>query len=98
MWRAMQRDDGQRIGHLLIRYITDRERHEQRWVQALEQSDVPLRFIWGMLDPVSGAHMAERISQRLPDAPLLALGDVAHWPQLEAPERVSRALLDSVPA
>jgi pimeloyl-ACP methyl ester carboxylesterase len=98
MWQAMHHDDGQRIGHLLIRYITDRERHEQRWVAALEQADVPLRFVWGMLDPVSGAHMAERISQRLPGAPLLALGDVPHWPQLEAPERVSAALLGSLPA
>jgi pimeloyl-ACP methyl ester carboxylesterase len=98
MWRAMHREEGQRIGHLLIRYITDRERHEQRWVQALEQTDVPLQFVWGMLDPVSGAHMAERIAQRLPEAPLLELDDVAHWPQLETPERVVRALLGSTPA
>ncbi|MFI4989831.1 MAG: alpha/beta fold hydrolase [Solirubrobacterales bacterium] len=98
IWRSMHRDDGQRNTHLLIRYMTDRERHEQRWVSALEQTDVPLSFVWGMLDPVSGAHMAERISQRLPDAPLLALDDVAHWPQLEAPERVGRALLESPPA
>jgi pimeloyl-ACP methyl ester carboxylesterase len=95
MWRAMHRDEGQRIGHLLIRYITDRERHEQRWLAALEQTDVPLSFVWGMLDPVSGAHMAERIAESLPAAPLLALSDVAHWPQLEAPERVGGALLDS---
>ncbi len=94
MWRAMSRDDGQRIGHLLIGYITDRERHEQRWVGALEQADVPLSFVWGMLDPVSGAHMAQRIAERLPGAPRLELADVAHWPQLEAPERVARALLD----
>jgi pimeloyl-ACP methyl ester carboxylesterase len=92
MWRAMHRDDGQRIGHLLIRYMTDRERHEQRWVSALEQTDVPLSFIWGMLDPVSGAHMAQRIAQRLPAAPRLELADVAHWPQLEAPGRVLGAL------
>jgi pimeloyl-ACP methyl ester carboxylesterase len=98
MWRAMDRGDGRRIGHLLIRYVLDRERHEQRWVAALERTDVPLRFVWGMLDPVSGAHMAERISQRLPGAPLLALSDVAHWPQLEVPERVSGALLGSAPA
>ena len=97
MWRAMHRDDGQRIGHLLIRYITDRERHEQRWVGALEQTGVPLQFVWGMLDPVSGAHMAERIAERLPRAPLLALDDVAHWPQLEAPERVVHALLEPAP-
>jgi pimeloyl-ACP methyl ester carboxylesterase len=93
MWRAMSRDEGQRIGHLLIGYITDRERHEQRWVAALEQTDVPLRFVWGMLDPVSGAHMAERIAERLPGAPMLALAEVAHWPQLEAPGTVTAALL-----
>jgi pimeloyl-ACP methyl ester carboxylesterase len=98
MWRAMNREHGERIGHLLIRYVTDRERHEARWVAALERTDVPLSFVWGMLDPVSGAHMAERISQRLPQAPLLALHDVAHWPQLEAPERVVEALLGSAPA
>jgi pimeloyl-ACP methyl ester carboxylesterase len=97
MWRAMHRDEGQRIGHLLIRYITDRERHEQRWIAALEQTDVPLGFVWGMLDPVSGAHMAERIAQRMPGAPLLELADVAHWPQLEAPARVAQALLGSAP-
>jgi pimeloyl-ACP methyl ester carboxylesterase len=93
MWRAMSRDEGQRIGHQLIGYITDRERHEQRWVAALEQTDVPLRFVWGMLDPVSGAHMAERIAERLPGAPMLALAEVAHWPQLEAPDTVTAALL-----
>jgi pimeloyl-ACP methyl ester carboxylesterase len=92
MWRSMHRDEGQRIGHLLIRYVSDRKRHERRWVAALEQTDVPLSFIWGMLDPVSGAHMAERIAERLPDAPLLELADVAHWPQLEAPDRVLAAM------
>jgi pimeloyl-ACP methyl ester carboxylesterase len=94
MWRAMSHDDGQRIGHLLIGYITDRERHERRWVAALEQTDVPLSFVWGMLDPVSGAHMAQRIAERLRGAPMLAMADVAHWPQLEAPGRVAEALLD----
>jgi pimeloyl-ACP methyl ester carboxylesterase len=94
IWRSMARDDGQLIGHLLVRYITDREAHEARWVAALEGTDVPLSFVWGMLDPVSGAHMAQRIAERLPRAPLLALADVAHWPQLEAPARVAAALLD----
>jgi pimeloyl-ACP methyl ester carboxylesterase len=93
MWQAMEHEGGQRIGHLLIRYITDREADEARWVDALQSSDVPRAFIWGMLDPVSGAHMAERIAERLPDAPMLAMADVAHWPQLEAPERVLAALL-----
>jgi pimeloyl-ACP methyl ester carboxylesterase len=93
MWRAMEREGGQRIVHLLARYMVDREHHEARWVAALDRADVPLSFIWGMLDPVSGAHMAQRIAERLPEAPLLALGHVAHWPQLEDPRRVADALL-----
>jgi pimeloyl-ACP methyl ester carboxylesterase len=93
IWRATSRNDGQLIGHLLIRYISDREIHGERWVTALELADVPVAFVWGMLDPVSGAHMARRIRERMPDAPFLALEDVAHWPQLEAPRRVAGALL-----
>jgi pimeloyl-ACP methyl ester carboxylesterase len=93
IWQATSRDGGHLIAHRLIRYIADRERHAERWVTALETTDVPVAFVWGMLDPVSGAHMAERISERLPDAPLLALDDVGHWPSLEAPERVANAVL-----
>ena len=66
MWQGMSREDGQRIIHLLVRYISDRAEHGERWVSALEGTDVPLAFVWGMLDPVSGAHMAERIRERLP--------------------------------
>jgi pimeloyl-ACP methyl ester carboxylesterase len=93
IWRSLSRDGGQRITHLLIRYMTDRERHAQRWVGALEGTDVPLSFIWGMLDPVSGAHMAERIRERLPAAPFHALAHAGHWPQLEAPAAVLEDLL-----
>jgi len=92
IWTATSRDFGQRISHLLIRYIADREEHSERWVGALESTDVRLCFIWGMLDPVSGAHMAERIRERLPRARFAALDDVAHWPALEAPARVLQAL------
>ena len=77
----------------MIRYIEDRRENGERWTQVLETTDVPLTFVWGMLDPVSGAHMAERIRERLPDAPFTALEDVAHWPPLEGPERVVAALL-----
>jgi pimeloyl-ACP methyl ester carboxylesterase len=93
IWRTASRDDGHRLMHRLIRYIADRREHRDRWVGALESTDLPVAFVWGMLDPVSGAHMAERIRKGSPDARLLALDDVGHWPQLEAPERVAEALL-----
>jgi pimeloyl-ACP methyl ester carboxylesterase len=95
IWRSMSHDSGQLIAHRLIRYMTDRVLHAERWVTALEKTDVPLAFVWGMLDPISGAHVADRIRERLPDAPFAALDDVGHWPPLEAPQRVADAL--SVP-
>ena len=75
------------------RIVTAAVVRNERWTGALESTDAPLAFVWGMLDPISGAHMAERIRERRPDAPLLALEDVGHWPQLEAPDRVAAALL-----
>jgi pimeloyl-ACP methyl ester carboxylesterase len=69
MWTTMSRDDGHRLLHLLIRYIVDRRDNENRWVQALEKTDVPLNFVWGMRDPISGAHMAERISRACASRP-----------------------------
>ena len=92
-WASVERRGGALVAHLLIRYIRDRERHRDRWVDALEKSDVPRAFVWGLLDPVSGAHMAERIAIGLPDAELVRLADVAHWPQLEAPDVVVPHLL-----
>ncbi len=93
IWRATAREDGQMILYRLIRYVADRAVHGERWTAALERTDVPLAFIWGMLDPVSGAHMAQRIRERLPVSPFLALRDVGHWPALEVPQRVTAAVL-----
>ncbi|MGA2926355.1 MAG: alpha/beta hydrolase, partial [Solirubrobacteraceae bacterium] len=95
VWRSLRRDDGYKRLHLLIGYMTDRKRSEARWVGALERTGVPLAFVWGMLDPVSGATMAQRIRERLPRAPFTALEDVGHWPPLEAPARVAAAILNA---
>ncbi|HEX8741632.1 MAG TPA: alpha/beta fold hydrolase [Thermoleophilaceae bacterium] len=86
-WLGIQRRGGPHVQHRVIRYIDDRRRHEARWTGALERTEVPRAFVWGMLDPVSGAHMAERIVTRVPARELHALADVGHYPQLEAPQR-----------
>ncbi|WP_051370446.1 alpha/beta fold hydrolase [Streptomyces sp. 142MFCol3.1] len=93
IWKSVSRGDGHLNSHLLIRYITDRITHRDRWVHAMETSDLPKTFIWGLRDPISGAHMAERIAERMPDAALRALTDVGHWPPLEAPQRVAALIL-----
>lgn len=94
MWRTYSHEGGQLNSHLLIHYITDREEHRDRWVNALEKTDLPLQFVWGLDDPVAGAHIAARIKERLPDPRLHEMPDVGHWPSIEAPERVIQAVLE----
>lgn len=89
MWRSMERDDGISMAHELLHYMDDRREHEDRWRHALEDNGLHQSFVWGDLDPVSGAHVMERLRERLPDAELIALDDVGHWPPLEAPEVVA---------
>lgn len=92
-WLSIQRRQGARNYHALIRYIDERMRHRARWEGALERSQPAPRFIWGMVDPVSGAPIAARIRERFPEGSLLALDDVGHYPQIEVPRTVSAAIL-----
>ncbi|HZS14341.1 MAG TPA: alpha/beta hydrolase [Candidatus Dormibacteraeota bacterium] len=85
-WAVMSHGDGHHNLHLLIRYMEERRLRAADWVGALTATDVPLGFVWGMLDPISGAHMAERIVAELPAAPRRLLDGVGHWPPIEAPE------------
>lgn len=92
-WSLIAYNGGQRIAHKLIRYMIERRVHRERWVGALH-ADVPLRFINGPDDPVSGAHMIRRLREELPEADVVTLPGIGHYPQIEAPAEVLRAYLE----
>jgi pimeloyl-ACP methyl ester carboxylesterase len=91
-WVGFQRRGAPGQMHRLLQYIPERQLHHVRWEAALAQTAVPLHFIWGMQDPVSGAAMADVIRMRVPKHELVALDDAGHYPQLEVPERVGPAV------
>jgi pimeloyl-ACP methyl ester carboxylesterase len=97
-WALVAHNDGPRVAHRLIRYIAERREFRERWVGALQGTDVPLRFINGPADPVSGAHMAARYRELVPKADVVLLDGIGHYPQLEAPERVLAAYLEFIAA
>ena len=92
MFASMNERGGVALMHDLLHYVADRREHERRWRAALEESDVSMAFVWGDLDPVSGAHMVERVEERLPTARVARMPDVGHWPPLEAPAEVADAV------
>lgn len=92
-WQLMTHKGGHRLGHKLIRYMHDRRQHKSRWVGVLERAIVPQRLINGVLDPVSGGHLAEAYERRVDDADILRLEDVGHYPQWEAADRVLEGIV-----
>ena len=96
MWQLVTAHDGLRVMPELIGYLAERRRHRERWVGALVGATVPVRFIAGLVDPISGAHMVARYRELVSNPDVVELAGVGHYPQLEAPGDVERALLDQL--
>jgi pimeloyl-ACP methyl ester carboxylesterase len=86
---------GRRIAHKLIRYMLERTTYRNRWVGALENMKQPFRFINGLADPVSGAHLVKRFREVLPaQKDIIELESVGHFPHFEIPETVLEKFLE----
>lgn len=94
LWSLICYKEGVVVMPKLIRYMVERREQRERWVGALTDSDIPMRLINGVLDPVSGAHMVARYRELVPNADVVELADVGHYPQLEAPNDVLAAAFD----
>lgn len=92
-WQLMSHGDGHLITHKILAYLEERRQNNDRWVGALTNARVPVMLIDGLLDPVSGTNMTTRWKELLPDAPLVELADIGHYPQMEAPDKVLAACL-----
>lgn len=87
------RDGGDRLLPRLIRYVEERRVHEQRWTGAIEAHPSPLTIVWGTADPIAVWPMAQRLCMARPDARLVELDGVGHYPMVEDPERFGGALV-----
>lgn len=92
-WQLLTFNDGKRIIPKLIGYMVERRQHRERWVGALQNTYRLLKLINGAVDPISGAHMADRYKELVPEADVTTLAGIGHYPQLEAPREVLRAYL-----
>ncbi|WP_095139540.1 alpha/beta fold hydrolase [Pseudomonas sp. Irchel s3a10] len=92
-WSLIETHRGPRILHKLIGYIPERRVQRNRWLAAMQRSEVPLRVIDGEVDPVSGAHMVQRYRELIADADTVMLPGIGHYPQIEAPVQVLKHYL-----
>jgi pimeloyl-ACP methyl ester carboxylesterase len=87
-WQLFSGNHGTRLLPKLIKYIPERRVHRLRWVTAIQQSEIPLKLINGLVDPVSGAHLVKRYRALMPHPNVTELTQIGHYPQVEAPDAV----------
>ncbi len=88
-------NNGKRIAHKLIRYMTERTTYRERWVSALQEIDVPFRMINGSEDRVSGKHLVNRFREVCPQlTDIVELAGIGHYPHFEVPEKVLELYLE----
>ncbi|WP_298734762.1 alpha/beta hydrolase [uncultured Psychrobacter sp.] len=99
LWQLLNHNNGLAVMHKLIDYIPQRQQHRERWVEAIIESNVPVKLINGSKDPISGQHMAQRYRQLISNASnandvnVTELTQLGHYPQLEDTEAVTTAYL-----
>jgi pimeloyl-ACP methyl ester carboxylesterase len=85
----LKHEGGHRIIPITIRYINERRRNQQRWTDSLVDFPGDLALLWGDLDTVAVPAMATRLEELRPSTRVTRWPDVAHWPQVEVPDRVA---------
>jgi pimeloyl-ACP methyl ester carboxylesterase len=88
-------DDGDLIMPQMIRYLQERMDNYDRWVGALTGfRSAPMSVYWGLQDPVALEPMVNRIKAWRPVTDVYKMPDVGHWPSIEVPDRIGKAILD----
>lgn len=91
-WEILNYNNGKSIAYLIGRLIFDKVNYQDRWIKAMQQTNIPMCFINGPSDPNSGIHMAKRYQELIPSPNVILLSkNIGHWPQLEAPDQVLKA-------
>ena len=91
-WILISTNNGHKHMHLLLDYMKQRKQYRERWVSALQNANAPLRLTAGMADPISGAHMVARYKQLIPNADVIELDQIGHYPQIESAEAVVNSI------
>lgn len=93
-WHLIINNDGKKIVHRLIHYMQERKDNRSRWVNAIQQANIPIRLIDGIHDPISGKNMSDRYREIIPNPDVIELKNIGHFPLIEAPELVLKHYLE----
>lgn len=92
-WALILYNNGRQTLAKVAGYMKERVRNEKRWLGPLHRAKLPIKLIWGRLDPIAVHAIAKKLQERNSLISLKTLDEVGHYPQLEAAEEVSNEIL-----
>jgi pimeloyl-ACP methyl ester carboxylesterase len=87
-------NQGSRLMPRLMRYQNERKVNLQRWTDGLTKLSGPTSIFWGVQDLNGKEDQADKLKELRPDADLHKWDDVAHWPPIEVPDRLAKAIIE----
>jgi pimeloyl-ACP methyl ester carboxylesterase len=91
-WSLVCHNGGRTLGHRTISYMDQREEHAGRWHGAIRDWPGELNLVWGLRDPVATTAVLAALRELRPGVAVGELPELAHYPQLEDPQRLAGAL------
>lgn len=95
-FELIEHEGGRRLLPHLIGYMRERETHRKRWRRALMTHPLPMRLVWGDRDPINPWSAVEEIVRERSATEAVRIAGAGHYPQLEAPEEVGKAIMEFV--
>ena len=94
-WEILNYKNGKSIAYLIGRLVFEKNKYQKRWIEAMQTTTIPMCLINGLFDPNSGAHMAKRYKELIPNPLIYTLNEnIGHWPFLEDEKTVLTAYFD----
>ncbi|HWI95303.1 MAG TPA: alpha/beta hydrolase [Solirubrobacterales bacterium] len=91
-WSLVCHNGGRTLGHRLVSYMDQREERAGRWHGAIREWPGQLSLVWGLRDPVATTAVLSALRELRPGVAVGELPELAHYPQLEDPQRLAAAL------
>jgi pimeloyl-ACP methyl ester carboxylesterase len=92
-WAQIVAGGGRTMMAPLLYYLEERVELADRWHGAIRDWPGALGLLWGLEDPVATVEVLAALRDLRPEAPVIELDGVGHYPQIEVPERVASAVL-----
>lgn len=89
-------NNGRSVLHKTTQYIRERYLFWNRWIGALQNTELFINIIWAQDDPVAVIDIARLIHNETKHSHLTILKDLGHFPMLENPKKWTDAVVESI--